>query len=111
QQFYQQMLANVKENVASSAMWHAAWSQLFLKEYFRHYEVAITGGEAKTYRLALANSYYPNRVFAGDIKENDLPILHQRMAEETTVYVCEGFTCQLPVKTVAEATRQMDLID
>ena len=111
QQFYQQMLANVKENVVSSAMWHAAWAQLFLKEYFRHYEVAITGNEAKAFRLALAKNYYPNRVFAGDSKESELPILHQRMAEETTVYVCEGFTYQLPVKTVAEATRQMDLID
>ncbi|MEM9934719.1 MAG: thioredoxin domain-containing protein, partial [Bacteroidota bacterium] len=106
---YQQMLANVREQVITSGMWHAAWAQLVLKEFFPHYEVAITGKQAKAYRLEMAKSYYPNRVFAGAETENDLPILQQRFTQDTTIYVCEGFTCQLPVTTVVEANGQLGL--
>ena len=102
-----QMLANMQNTLREHPAWHARWAQLALRELFPHYEVAITGPNALHFRMEMNQTYYPNRIFAGAEDSSPLPILRDRFTPETTVYVCEGNTCQLPVHTVAEAVEQM----
>lgn len=101
------MLSNMRASALESPGWHSLWLQLAMRNVFTHYEVAITGAEAQDYRLELEEQYYPNRIFAGAKSESELPILKDRFSDLTTIYVCEGNTCQLPVNTVEEAMEQM----
>ena len=104
-----QMLQNMRPNALNHPAWHAKWGQLILKHVFPHYEVAIMGPEAMEYRMELEKHYYPNRIFAGGTQESQLPVLLNRWTSQTTIYVCEGKSCKLPVRTVAEATEQLHI--
>lgn len=101
-----QMLGNLKASLLKSPAWYAKWGQFMLKQVFPHYEVVITGPEAAAMRLALETPYYPNKIFAGGTT-GTLPILEQRFTGKTTIYVCEGNTCQLPVHTPEEARKMI----
>ncbi|MDP5172735.1 MAG: thioredoxin domain-containing protein [Bacteroidia bacterium] len=101
------MLLSMKKDLLAHPAWHSRWGQLLLTQIFPHYEVVIMGPESVGMRLELEEQYYPNRIFAGGDQEN-LPILVDRSSSETTIYVCEGFACQLPVKTREEAWHLMD---
>ena len=84
---------------ASSADLGLAWDgeSLWAVDYESH----------DLYRLDLEQFYYPNRIFAGAEEASELPVLQQRFTGETTIYVCEGNTCRLPVKEVAAAAAQI----
>lgn len=101
------MFLAIREDLKTYPGWFAHWGQLALKDLFPHYEVAITGDKALAFRQAIEENYSPNRVFAGALSASELPILHQRFTDQTTIYVCQGNTCQLPVHTVGEAVEQM----
>ncbi len=102
-----QMLHNAKHELLNNPAWHSVWGQLMLKQLFPHYEVVITGPESLDYRMKIENQYYPLKIFAGGESENDVAILKDRMMDRTTIFVCEGNTCQLPVHTIEEAWEQM----
>ena len=102
-----EMLGAMKADLLKNPAWHARWAQLALRFAYPHYEVVLTGPEAPAWRLELEQHYYPNRIFAGTVAGSDLPILQDRLGARSTIYVCEGYTCQLPVHDVAAAHRQM----
>ena len=102
-----QMLRNVADQVINNPGWFSHWGLLGLTHIFKHYEVAITGPQAEDFRKKMAAAYFPNRLFAGAEKESHLPILQNRIGAETTVFVCHGNSCQLPVHTVEEALVQL----
>jgi uncharacterized protein YyaL (SSP411 family) len=103
----EQMLRNMRTSILESPAWHAKWAQLILMLVFPHFEIAITGPQALVYRPQLEKPYYPNRVFAGGKSESTLPILQHRFREETTIYLCQGNTCQAPTTEVSEAQAQL----
>jgi hypothetical protein len=102
------MLKRLKTELVNSPAWHANWGLLLLRHIFPHYEVAITGPKAADFRQQLIRHYHPNRIFAGAESHSELPILQDRFSDETTVYVCEGNTCQLPVQEVKAAVELME---
>jgi len=102
-----QMLLNLKADILKGPDWYACWGQLMLKQVFPHYEVAITGPEALNLRMQFEQHYHPHRLFAGAETGSNLPILQHRFGEQTTIYVCREYSCQLPVHTVEEALEQM----
>ncbi|RMG58180.1 MAG: thioredoxin domain-containing protein [Bacteroidetes bacterium] len=101
------MLAVMQAELVKNPAWHARWGLLALCYAYPHYEVAITGPQAPAWRLEMERHYYPNRLFAGTVTGSNLPLLQDRMAEVSTIYVCEGHSCRLPVQSVAEAAAQM----
>ncbi|MEZ4849007.1 MAG: thioredoxin domain-containing protein [Bacteroidia bacterium] len=103
----QQMLANVKDAVLKTGSFHANWASLILKDLFPYYEIAITGENALGFRQKLDQSYHPGRIFAGSETGSEIPLLANRMLTETTIFVCENHSCQLPVHTVEAALSQM----
>ena len=88
-------------------VWFAHWGQLVLKDLFPHFEVAITGEKALAFRKEIGQVYNPNRLFAGAVSDSKLPILDQRFANQSMIYICQQNTCQLPVSEVDAALEQM----
>jgi uncharacterized protein YyaL (SSP411 family) len=75
---------------------------------FPVYEVAIVGKDAKKLKAALLKSSIPNVLILASEKESNLPLLQSKYKEdETWIYVCVNKSCQLPVKTVEEALKQI----
>jgi len=106
-QLSEAMLIRMKEEILRHPSWHAKWAQLLLKRFYPFYEVAITGAEVHSLARDLEGMYYPHKVVAGAREESHLPLLKGRFQEESTIFVCEGFTCQLPVTSVEAAWEQM----
>lgn len=102
-----QLLDNAFSALQRDPSFHAYWGQMLLKQVFPHYEIAITGEQAHAFRTALDKRYHPGRLFAGAVKTSDLPLLQDRFSDQTTIYVCEGNTCKLPVHTVESAEELM----
>ncbi len=98
-----QMLQNMRAELLKNPAWHSVWAQLMLIHLFPHFEIVITGDQASNFRLEMDGKYYPLKIYAGGSTPSDIPILKDRYMEETTIFVCEGNTCQLPVNSVAEA--------
>ncbi|MCF6278063.1 MAG: hypothetical protein L3J16_04850, partial [Anaerolineales bacterium] len=80
-------------------------------------QVAVTGDpQAETTQALLAeirSKYRPNLIVAQSAwpPPDDAPsLLHNRplLNEKPTAYVCEGFTCQLPVTTSQALRKQLD---
>ncbi|MDW3649169.1 MAG: thioredoxin domain-containing protein [Bacteroidia bacterium] len=101
------MFATIKEDLMMYPAWFAHWGQLALKDLFPHFEVAITGEKALTFRKEIGKSYNPNRLFAGAVSESKLPILDQRFTDQSMIYICQQNSCQLPVSEVEAALEQM----
>ena len=79
-------------------------------------QVAVMGdlgrGETQALLAEIRSSYRPNMVVAQSpypTPENAPELLHNRPLKEgnPTVYVCEGFTCQLPVTTPEDLRKQL----
>ena len=102
-----QMLAVMKNDLLELPAWHGHWALVMLKVKYPYPEVAITGEEALAYRLQLEQPY-GHRLFAGATEPSDLPLLRERhQPGQTTIYVCENFTCQLPTTEVEEAREKL----
>lgn len=103
-----QMLNNVKEGAIKGAAYFANWGVLMTWFASPPYEVAIVGNEYETIRKAFNQKYLPNVFFLGGEREGQLSLLHGKLIEgQTTIYVCRGKTCKLPVIEVNEALAQI----
>ncbi|MCB0795896.1 MAG: thioredoxin domain-containing protein [Flavobacteriales bacterium] len=103
----EQMLQNVKEQMAEYPSGYSNWAQLMTAHLFPFYEIAITGPECLTVRKEMGHHFIPGRVFLGGATESALPLLEGKLLDGTTIFVCENKVCQVPVTTVAEAIKQM----
>ena len=79
---------------------------LLLNEVFGINEVAITGENADTKRVEFEKNYVPNKIMLGGNK-GSLPLLHDKFAANTRIFVCKDKTCSLPVENIAEALKQI----
>lgn len=85
---------------------HSNWSTLALWMSEPYYEVAITGPEFLTVSRSMDSSYLPQVILLGGT-EGSIPLLEGKFFDETTIFVCQNKTCQLPVNEVSEALEQM----
>jgi len=72
------------------------------------FEVAITGDESITFARAMQKKYLPTALFMGGDTEN-LPLLENKLAFATTIYVCRNRVCKQPTIDIEEALRQLGL--
>jgi uncharacterized protein YyaL (SSP411 family) len=72
-------------------------------------EVAITGRKTANLEAVVKKHYLPSLVIAGGNGDEirDLPLFQGREASTATVYVCKGFTCDLPALTPAALDSQL----
>ncbi|WP_308991630.1 thioredoxin domain-containing protein [Mariniflexile litorale] len=100
------ILNNVKPEIQESPSGYSNWLDLMMNYTHPYYEVAIVGKDAKQKILELNKTYLPNKLIAGSISENNLPLLENRYNPNTTlIYVCVNRACKLPVSEVKQAIK------
>jgi uncharacterized protein YyaL (SSP411 family) len=100
------MLNNVKPEMQDYPSGYSNWFDLMLNYAQPYYEVAIVGTEAKQKITELNKTYIPNKLIAGSISENDMPLLESRYnPNNTLIYVCVNKACKLPVSEVKDAIK------
>mgnify|MGYP001043981171 CR=1 FL=1 len=98
------MLNNIKSEITHHVPSYSNWLGLMLNYTHPFYEVVIVGDDAKTTLKQLNTVYKPNKIIAGSVFENDLPLLKSRYVEgETYIYVCTNQVCKHPTNSVYEA--------
>ncbi len=102
------MFAKVKPLMMQDPQWMSNWFSagiLFSKPIA---EIVLVGKEIHAFRKELDTEIpFPNKVFVGTKTISQLELLQNRVAinGKTTIYVCFGKTCQLPVNEVNEALK------
>ncbi|MBJ6369337.1 thioredoxin domain-containing protein [Snuella sedimenti] len=100
------MLNNVKPEMQEYPSGYSNWLDLMLNYAAPYYEVAIVGKDAKQKIAELNNNYVPNKLIAGSLKENNLPLLANRYNPQATlIYVCVNKACKIPVQEVDRAIK------
>jgi uncharacterized protein YyaL (SSP411 family) len=99
-----QMLTNISKDMMQHPRYHSNWGVLLINQVIEPIELAITGPRAEERRIELEQNYLPELILAGSTSESDLPLLLNRFDNmKTLLFVCQNYTCKLPVKTVEEA--------
>ena len=83
----------------------ARWANALIYMVYPMHEVAIVGPAAAELSRELQKNYIPNKVLMGALEADDtFPLLAGRQTQGSTqIFVCQNYTCQLPVSTSAEA--------
>jgi uncharacterized protein YyaL (SSP411 family) len=102
-----QMLRNVHPQIKTYGSGYSNWASLLLLHVFGMYEIAITGINADEKRRELEKYYIPNKILLGGTS-GTLPLLKDKWAAETKIYVCQNKTCLLPAIEVIDAIKQID---
>ena len=71
-------------------------------------EIVFTGPKALEYRDEFVKDYSSNILIAGAIKKSNLPLLVNRISEETYIFVCSHGACKLPVKNVENVFKMIE---
>ena len=105
------MLAKMKDLLLKNVDYLTNWACLATQMISPTAEIAIVGKDYLQLRKEIDSRYYPNKVLCGTTYESPLPLLENRVAksDETLIYVCYNKTCQLPVKTVEDAFKILDV--
>ncbi|MFN7120107.1 MAG: thioredoxin domain-containing protein, partial [Saprospiraceae bacterium] len=105
------MLKAMRDAVERYPSSFARWATAMVPLVFSPPEIAIVGEDAFTLAAELNQLYIPNKVMmAAPQAQQDYPLLADRNASsETNIYICRDYACQLPVKTVEEAKKMLDI--
>lgn len=106
QEIAAQMLRNVAQLVPKYGSSYSNWAMLILNEVFGIYEVAVTGSDAEQFRAEMEKTYIPNKIMLGG-KQGSLPLLQDRFADVTRIFICKDKTCGLPVLNIPDALKQI----
>jgi uncharacterized protein YyaL (SSP411 family) len=101
-----QLLRNVVPQIAKYGSSYSNWCMLLLDEVFGVSEIAITGDKAEQFRIGIEKNYIPNKIILGG-KKGSLPLLLDKFAATTRIFICKDKTCGLPSENIEEALKQI----
>jgi uncharacterized protein len=103
------MLSTVLPPAQEYGPFYSNWASLLACFTSRLTDVAVVGRKAKEILLELEGEYHSLKLVSGKSEEeSSLPLLNDKeFSERTMIYVCENRVCSLPVKTAAEALKQL----
>ncbi len=87
---------------------YSHWVGLLLFEVYGIFEVGITGPGWPELRAEFDKYYVPGKILFGGNK-GTLPLLSDKIGSTSRIFVCRNRTCQLPVYSVDEAIKQLNL--
>ncbi|MBS1758289.1 MAG: thioredoxin domain-containing protein [Bacteroidetes bacterium] len=88
----------------------AVWASAYLKLCKGINEIAITGTDINALRKQIINIFNPFRVIQSGTKEENYPLLKGKAFNtEPTIYLCRNYSCEKPVKNVAELALLMKI--
>ena len=100
------MLQRVREAVERYPSSFSRWARAMGLLATPLYELAVVGPEAVNFARELqSQAYLPNKVIMASMEANEAyPLLAGRSGNEVTkIFVCQDYTCQMPVSEVAAA--------
>ena len=103
----ERMLTSIAPRMSAHPSGHSNWAQLMLWHTHPFHEIAITGEDALVLRKEFAPHFISNRIFLGCTSASTLPLLKDKLLPATTIFVCVGKSCRLPVPTVMEAISEL----
>jgi uncharacterized protein YyaL (SSP411 family) len=101
-----QLLRNIVPHLARYGSSYSNWIMLLTEEIYGTYEVAIVGDDSEDLRKDFEKNYVPNKIMLGG-KKGSLPLLQDKFAAGTQIYICKDKTCGLPVTTIIDALKQI----
>ncbi len=101
-----QLLRNVFPQIARYGSSYSNWCMLLLNEVFGINEVAIVGENSEQFRIEFEKNYIPNKIILGG-KKGSLPLLQDKFAAATRIFICKDKTCGLPSGNIEEALKQI----
>ena len=104
------MLHNIQPSIEQSPTSFSNWMDGMLNYTMPFYEIVIVGEHAELLRQELDHHYIPNAFIATSTSKSDQDIFKGRYNDDKTfIYVCVNNTCQLPVDTVKDALKLMEV--
>ncbi len=111
-QMSKNMLNNVKQSALEYGSYYANWDVLMAWFVSETYEVTIVGDEVEAMRKQFNQYYLPNVLFAGAIRQGEIPWFENKYIEgQTHIYICRDKACFQPVADVAQAMKLLTLKD
>ncbi|HEY9364883.1 MAG TPA: thioredoxin domain-containing protein [Chitinophagaceae bacterium] len=106
-----EMLAGLSKIITSYPTSFGAWAGVVLKMIYPLKEIAVVGKKSGSFLPDLLNKYIPHKILmASNNADDQFPLLTGRQNNtETLFYLCQNFTCQKPVNTIAELLYLMSL--
>lgn len=102
------MFHDISENIPSYGSAYSNWMVLGMWELFGFNELVICGLNSKEGLSGFFKVYHPSTLLAITSKDEYLPVFNSRVVSgETYYYVCEGGSCQLPVKSLISALERL----
>ena len=98
------MLHAVLEVIERYPSSFSKWASVVLSVVHAPHEIAVVGEKAFEKANEINSLFLPNKILMASVKEDEtLPLLRGReVASDTLIYVCQNYTCRMPVKTVEE---------
>ncbi len=103
------MLNDIRKNLDGQSINYTNWGRLLLHRSYNFYTMAVTGPGAEEQIKNINSMYLPNvNTGASVTGDEDIPIFRERYKKgETRFYVCSSGRCNLPVKELSLALRQI----
>ncbi|MGZ3836614.1 MAG: thioredoxin domain-containing protein [Mucilaginibacter sp.] len=106
QEISSQLLRNVVAQISKYGSSYSNWCMMLINEIFGINEVAITGEAAEEKRVGIEKNYIPNKIILGG-KKGSLPLLQDKFAANTRIFICKDKTFGLPSENIDEALKQI----
>ena len=109
-QISQNMMVKISKAVENYPSSFSLWAISLLNEEKGNAEIAIIGPDYETLATNIRKRYLPNKVLMASNKPNSEYALlaGKPESDETLIYLCENYACQIPVKTIAELEQLMN---
>jgi uncharacterized protein YyaL (SSP411 family) len=103
-----QMVRTVQAKMEKFPSGYTNWMQLASWISKGFYQVIVTGSNARQTYLDIMPAYIPNAIVLCLDKPSEIPLLADKViGEQVQVYVCNDYTCGLPVSEVEDVLRQI----
>ncbi len=102
-----EMLKAMRDAVERYPNSFARWANALTLMVYPMHEIAVVGAKADGLAEKLNHLYLPNAILMASPNANEkYPLLAGRNAsEQTNIYICRDYTCQMPVQSVEEAKK------
>ncbi len=98
------MLLRLQESIGKYPTSFSRWARASLNWIFPQKEIAVVGPEFVALATEILQQFIPNKILMASAAESDqYPLLRARgTGDDTNIFVCQNYSCRLPVKSLKE---------
>jgi uncharacterized protein YyaL (SSP411 family) len=103
-----EMIKVVQEKMEKFPSGYSNWMQLTCWIEKGFYQIIVTGKTSKELYLDIQQKFIPNAIVLHLYRSSFIPLLADKHIEDSTkVYICNDYTCGLPVDSLEEVIKQL----